>query len=243
MLKRGVDVRKAAAVGLLALLGVVAIAFAVQLYSEARRLDDAVEAVEQRSAGLEESLDEAEAEIERRRQEIAAAEALRRRAATEAARESLILEQAERQKLSAEEEAEFARLEAEAARQAAEKARREAEAELRRRKQEWSRLESALGATAPTSRKSWTLTVRLGEAVGSSSTRFNRRTRELLSRIAGAFLAHQGYRITLLGGGKGQAAAVEGYLEEAGLPPELVGAGSGAGELRLEVRETILGER
>ncbi len=244
---------RTALLGLAALLGVVAAAFAVQLYTEARRLDDSLAEAQQRNDRLEATLTESEAAIERGRQEIAAAAALRRRAAETAAREALFRQQAERQRLSAEEEAEFARLETEAAREAAEDARLEAEAERKRRESEWGRLERALGATAPTSRDGWTLTVRLenmqfdnarpektaGEPGGAG---FGRRTRERLSRIAGAFLAHQGYRIRVLGGGDGRGRAVERYLEGAGLPAELVETGSRTGELRLEVLETIFGK-
>ena len=83
---------------------------------------------------------------------------------------------------------------------------------------------------APTSRDEWTLTADLGPAFPKD--------KEKISRLAGILLAHNGYRATVEGEG---AAGVETYLEEAGIPDDILDRGADGGRLRLIVRDQILG--
>ena len=136
-------------------------------------------------------------------------------------------ERLEAETVSAEAEA----LERQAREQAAEARRRE-EAERRKREEEWARLERALGKVAPTRRYGWSLIVELEPGLVKD--------KEKISRLAGILLAHHGYRATVVGDG---AAAVEDYLNGAGIPADVLTRERGGHALQLTLNDQILGPR
>ena len=196
------------------------------------RLDSALGRQVQRVEKLDGVVGDANGQIEESYQRMEQAR-LRRGSAlrqlTEAESEAVVAEEErlEAENLSAEAQA----LEREA-REQAEEARRRAEAERRKREEEWARLERALSKVAPTRLYGWTVTVELPAKIADD--------KEKISRLAGILLAHHGYRATVVGDG---AAGVEEYLNQAGIPRDVLERGAANGGLQLTLRDQILGSR
>ena len=179
---------------------------------------------------LKDRIAEAQAEEDRRLAAIEAARKAREAALEKAERDRTDAAEALTEKQIADQERDEAALAAERALQLAAEADRRAAAERKKREAEWSRFAAALDKVAPTGRADWELIAELPPDLGL----------ERRSRLAGVFLANQGYRVVIEDGGDtASAEKLQQYLIDAGLPREVLHRASGD-RMRLRVYDTIL---
>jgi outer membrane protein OmpA-like peptidoglycan-associated protein len=224
----------AAAVGLLMVSGLGV----WLIVSTFRELEAGLEAEKQRSASLSQELHERTRALQQSRFEANTARQQAELAFRDAEDQAAAAQDAEDQKS----EAEQARIQSEQTAREAQNREKLARTELlelrKRRERELDRMQQALSKIAPTRRTASGMVVEL--ANDSFYFDFDKSTlrpenREILSRIAGVLLASQGYRLFVYGHTDDIGAAdynqelslrrattVAGYLQEAGVPEELI---------------------
>jgi hypothetical protein len=212
-------------------------AIAWDLFERTGELASDVELVERRADGLSNTLAKVNDQASLSLNAIEAAEALQRQALDEASEQSRQAMQAEQDRASAQaaqDRATHTAARAQAAKIAAEQG---AEEYRRNRREEWQRLGAALKKIAPTTTGDWLYDVALERLRVGGEGNLDRPSRELLSRLAGVLLANYGYSVELAGS---NAALVQTYLREAGLPQAAIALASRTGATVLEVSDTVL---
>ena len=223
-----------AALALIALVG-----YGGHLFLQVRELDLRLSSTEQANRNLEEAVSVVRQQAERSLDAIEAAEQLQRQTRQEAAAEADRAAQAERDRAVAE-GAQQRALETIATSEAAvEEAAAAAESQRRERREEWQRLGSALRKIAPTETGAASHRVDLSGLRQAGDGVFDAKSRETLSRLAGALLANYGYAARLSGPA---APALRDYLVAAGVPGDALSLQGIQGATRLELLETVLAQ-
>lgn len=221
-----------AALALIALIG-----YGVHLFRQAAELDLRLSSAEQANRNLEEAVSAVRQQAERSLDAIEAAEQLQRQSRQEAAAEADRAAQAARDRTAAEGTQQRALEIIAASQTAAEEATAAAERQRRERREEWQRLGSALRKIAPTEAGAAGHRVDLSGLRLGGDGAFDGKSRETLSRLAGALLANYGYSARLSGTA---APAVRDYLVAAGVPGDALSLQDLQGANRIELLETIL---
>ncbi len=221
-----------AALALIALIG-----YGLHLFRQMTELDQRVSAAEQSNQNLEETVNLVRRRAEQSLDAIEAAEQLERRTRQEAAAEAGRAKQAEQDRAAAEGAQQRALETVAASQTAVEKAAAAAERQRRERREEWQRLGSALRKIAPTETGAARHRVDLSGLRQAPDGAFDGKSRETLSRLAGALLANYGY-VARLNGAASQA--IRDYLVTAGVPGESLSLQAAQGPNRLELLETVL---
>ncbi len=221
-----------AALAFIALIG-----YGSHLFRQLTELDQRLSSAEQANKNLEEAVRAARQQAEQSLDAIEAAEQLQRRTRQETAAEADRAEQAERDRTVAEAAQQRALETIDASHAAVEETAAAAERQRRERREEWQRLGSALRKIAPTETGASSHRVNLAGLRLGSDGKFDGKSRETLSRLAGALLANYGYAARLSGSA---APALRDYLVTAGVPADSLSLQEVEGATRLELLETVL---
>lgn len=221
-----------AAIALIALIG-----YGWRLFRQMAELDQLVSAAEQSNESLEDVVNLAREQAEQSLDAIEAAEQLERQAREEAAAEAGRSTQAEQDRAAAVGAQQRALETIAASESTVEQAAAAAERQRRERREEWRRLGSALRKIAPTETGAARHQVDLSGLGPAADGAFDGKSRETLSRLAGALLANYGYAARLKGTGAG---AIRDYLVTAGVPGDALALEAAQGANRLELLETVL---
>jgi hypothetical protein len=220
-----------AALALIALIG-----YGGHLFLQVTALDLRLSSAEQANRNREEAVSVVRQQGERSLDAIEAAEQLQRQTRQEAAAEADRAAQAQRDRTAAEGAQQRALETIAASQTAVEEAAAAAERQRRERREEWQRLGSALRKIAPTETGAASHGVDLSE-LRQADGAFDGKSRETLSRLAGALLANYGYAARLSGA---NAPALREYLITAGVPVDSLSLEGVQGANRLELLETVL---
>jgi hypothetical protein len=223
-----------AALALIPLLG-----YGLHLFRQMTELDRRVSAAEGANQKLEETVNVVREQAERSLDAIEAAQLLERQIRQEAAAEAGRAMEAEQDRTAAEEARQRALETIATSQTVVEEAAPAAERERRERREEWQRLGSALRKIAPTETGASRHRVDLSGLRRSAGGAFDGKSRETLSRLAGALLANYGYAVRLNGAG---AQAIGDYLITAGIPGDVLSFGESEGANRLELFETVIAQ-
>ena len=221
-----------AALALITLIG-----YGWHLYRQMNEAAERVSAAERATENLEETVNLARERAEASLAAIEAAELLERQTREQAAAETSQAMQAARERAMAERAQQRAQQTIEASRSAVEQTALAAERQRRERREEWQRLGSALRKIAPTETGAARHRVDLSGLSKSAGGAFDGKSRETLSRVAGALLANYGYAAHLTGS---DARAIRDYLAAAGVPADSVSLQGSSGQNRLDLLEIVL---
>ena len=221
-----------AALALLALIG-----YGGHLFRQVTDLDLRLSSAEQTNRNLEEAVSAVRQQAERSLDAIETDEELQRRTRQETAAETDRAEQAKRDRTVAEAAQQRALETIAASETAVEETAAEAERQRRERREEWQRLGSALRKIAPTKTGASSHQVDLAGLRLDGDDEFDGKSRETVSRLAGALLANYGYAARLNGAA---APALRDYLVAAGVPSDALSLQDAQGANRLELLETVL---
>lgn len=221
-----------AALALVALIG-----YGGHLFLQVKELGLRLSSAEQANWNLEQELSGVQQQAERSLDAIEAAAQLQRQTREEAAAEADRTEQAERDRTVAEGAQQRALETIAASQTVVEEAAAAAERQRRERREEWQRLGSALRKIAPTEAGAASHRVDLAGLRLDGDGAFDGKSRETLSRLAGALLANYGYVVRL---GGTAAPALRDYLVAAGVPADALTVQVAEGANRIELLETVL---
>ncbi|MDA0206162.1 MAG: hypothetical protein O3A53_01280 [Acidobacteria bacterium] len=221
-----------ATLALIALIG-----YGWHLFRQMTKLDQRVSAAEQTNQNLEETVNLAREQAEQSLDAIEAAEQLQRQTREQAAAESSRAAQAAQDRAKAEGAQQRALQTIAASQTAVEQAAAAAERQRRERREEWQRLGSAMRKIAPTETGATRHRVDLSGLRQVTDGAFDGKSRETLSRLAGALLANYGYAAQLNGT---EARAIRDYLVTAGVPGDSLSLAGSPGENQLDLFETVL---
>jgi hypothetical protein len=213
------------------------IGYAWHLFQQMTKLDQRVSAAEQTNQHLEETVNLVREQAEQSLDAIEAAEQLERQTREQAAAEVSRAAQAAQDRATAEGHQQRALETIATSHTAVEQAAAAAERQRRERREEWQRLGSALRKIAPTETGAARHRVDLSGLRKVADGAFDGKSRETLSRLAGALLANYGYAAQLNGT---EARAIRDYLVTAGLPGDSISLEGSPGENRLDLLETVL---
>lgn len=227
-------------------------------WTRLRRIDDQMQAAGQRLEALSAKQDSLDADLRQSRAQTEAAREQAKAAEEHAAKSDQAQQQAANEAAQAQAAKTVADQHALAARQDAQNAREELDQIRKAREEELNRMQEALAKVVPTRRTADGMVIDLSNdsfKFDFDKSSLRPENRELLSRLAGVFLASHGYRLQIYGYtddigtdtynqglSERRAQAVHDYLAKSGIPLEIMTT-RGFGKSSPRVKATTLEAR